>query len=330
MNYINNISRLYANELLPAHHILNVRVPLSTIIVIGFDSKYFDLGVELIRSIRVHRDLDVFNIAVLDLGLGTEHKEFLIKCNVYIKTAIWNLDFPNRAHYDEHEPGFRGMVARPFLPEYFPEYDNIFWIDADTWVQSSEAILEMERMLSYYDCCAVPEIDRSYVKFNTLPNAWQSEANSYDDSFDESEASFLRLMPQINTGVLAMRKDCPHWTLWQHYLEMGLRDGCKNRVVEQHAFNLAVYKHDLNIAKFPSRYNWIIGLSTPYYCFEGNYFVEPSPPHAKISILHMTCVAIDKIDEINVMSRDGRKLYKIPKSGFEYQYWENKVHRYLG
>jgi len=302
---------------------------MKTIIVAGFDKRYFDLGQDLIRSIRVHPELDAFDIGVLDLGLTKEQRRSLDESNVYVKEAFWNLDFPARKFYDEHEPGFKGMVARPFLSVYFNEYDKIIWLDADTWVQNSASILAINESLNHYESCGVPEVDRSYEKFTVNPGAWNAEFKSYRESFPEDVAEMLRFKPQINSGVIGLRKDALHWSLWQKYLQHGLESGSKCRTVEQHAFNIALYFHNLDFARLPSTFNWLIGNATPYYCFSTNKFVTPNPPYEEISVLHLTCMTIGKAGPFYVIDKFGKKLFTTNPLRPEYRFWEQKVHNIL-
>ncbi len=299
---------------------------MKTIIVAAFDCRYFDLGLDLIRSVRVHPELDGFDVGVLDLGMTREQRLLIEQAKVFVKDAIWNMDFPARKYFQDHEPGFKGMVARPFLSDYFAEYDKIIWLDADTWVQTPASVLTINETLDNYESCGIPEIDRSYEKFTVNPGAWNAEFNSYRESFGDDVAEMLKLKPQINSGVIGLRKEAAHWSLWQKYLQHGLESGSKCRTVEQHAFNIALYFHNLDFARLPSTCNWLISNATPFYSLSTNRFVTPNPPYEEISVLHLTCMTIGKVSPFYVIDKTGKKLFATAPLRPEYRFWEKKVH----
>jgi lipopolysaccharide biosynthesis glycosyltransferase len=299
---------------------------MKTIIVSAFDDSYFNLGVDLIDSIRNHSKLDSYDIAILDLGLSKDNLGLLEKHKLYIKEAFWNIRLTDIKCAHKYDQWFKAMVARPFLPEYFPEYDVIIWLDADIWIQQCEAILDMTRLMTIYPCCAVPEIDRSYSKFNKYPNIWVSEYESYKTCFDENISNLLLFRPQINTGMLVMRRIQPLWKLWQEFLAIGLKKETSCCTVEQYAFNAAVYSHDIEIGRMPSTHNWLIGNAVPYYNYESNKIVEASPPFIPISILHLTKVTMNTSTKMKVIDNTGNIVGQIDEMRPEYVYWRDKIH----
>jgi hypothetical protein len=88
-----------------------------------------------------------------------------------LREPEWGFDFPGR----EQKPGFlRGLLARPFLREYFPEFEIYVWIDADAWLQDWYAVeLFCEGACRRRGMAIVPEIDRgSQRQFGGLPVYW--------------------------------------------------------------------------------------------------------------------------------------------------------------
>jgi len=87
---------------------------MKTIIVAAFDCRYFELGSDLIRSIRAHPELDGFDIGILDLGMTREQRLLIDRAKVFVKDAVWNLDFPARKYYEEMSRDSKEWWQRPF------------------------------------------------------------------------------------------------------------------------------------------------------------------------------------------------------------------------
>ena len=52
-------------------------------------------------------------------------------------TPGWDINFPDRHTIPNY---FKTVLARPFLPRHFPEYDRYIFLDADLWLQDWNAI----------------------------------------------------------------------------------------------------------------------------------------------------------------------------------------------
>lgn len=217
------------------------------------------------------------------------------------------------------------MVARPFLPDYFPGYDCYLWIDSDAWLQDGAALKELINGARHHGCAAVPEIDRSYLKFRTEPRVWGAEQRCYRECFSEELAQRLDFRPQINTGVLAITASSPVWGAWKKYLEIGLKE-TPNRVVEQLAFNLAIWCDGPPIALFPATYNWIAGMAPPAFDGVRRVFVDPQPPHEMIKILHLTAPVMGHFARIPLLGPDQQQNGEAWHY-LEYDFVRNKVLR---
>lgn len=260
---------------------------VRAILVVAADSAYFDYTRQLLDSLRDRGALSGCDLGFYDLGLSQAQREALERYDANIVVPGWDISFPLRDDYIRSRPWFRAMVARPFLPEYFPGYDCYLWIDSDAWVQDSHVIDDLVRWAQQQGCAAVPEVDRSYVKFKDKPRIWEAERACYRECYNEEFASKLDYRPQVNTGVLAISAGSTVWNLWKKYLEIGMQN-TPNRVVEQLAFNLALYDGNVPVSLLPATYNWIAGMSLPVYSTSRNVLVEPQPPYDRIKILHLT------------------------------------------
>lgn len=300
---------------------------IRTILVIAADAAYFDYARQLLDSLKDrHAIVGFCDLGFYDLGLDQGQREALV--NYYGARVVepgWDIPFPLLEQYSHERPWFRAMAARPFLPEYFPGYDCYIWLDADTWVQDGRALDELVTAAESKGCAAVPEIDRSYKKFREEPLLWELERKCYRESFSEELAARLDYRPQINTGVLAIMSGSPIWESWRAYLSSGLKDS-PNRVVEQLAFNLAVYSDNPPIALLPSRYNWIAGMAFPAYDLLRRLFIEPQPPYDPIRIMHLTVPMMGHFARVELVSA-GRGAGKELWTCLEYDLVRNRVAR---
>jgi len=274
--------------------------PVRAILVVAADSAYFDYSRQLLDSLRDRGALSGYDLGFYDLGLSQIQQEALERYEAKIVVPGWDIPFPLRDDYMRNRQWFRAMVARPFLPEYFPGYDCYLWIDSDAWVQDRNVLEELVRWSQQYGCAAVPEVDRSYIKFRGKPRMWEAERVCYRECFTEDIASKLDYRPQVNTGVLAISAQSPVWSLWKQYLKMGLMVA-PNRVVEQLAFNLALYDGGCPVSLLPATYNWIAGMSLPAYSTSRNVLVEPQPPFERIKIIHLTSPVMGNFADITFL-----------------------------
>ncbi len=82
------------------------------------DSNYFELLLELIDSIKKHKESNDVSICVLDAGLNEQNLKIL-KNKVYsIKKANWDIKVP--LHKIIGKEWLKSQVSRAFLPNYFP------------------------------------------------------------------------------------------------------------------------------------------------------------------------------------------------------------------
>ena len=110
----------------------------SKAIVTLADSNYFELLVELIESIKSFEQSNEVAICILDAGLKDNEVEILKKQVDEIKKANWDIDVPKFKVLGKE--WLKSQVSRAFLPEYFPKFQKLLWIDCDAWVNDWESI----------------------------------------------------------------------------------------------------------------------------------------------------------------------------------------------
>jgi|GEM_PF-508071 len=269
------------------------------------NAEYFELTQGTIDSIRAKPQGQEVIIGFFDLGCTSEQLQWLEAQVDIIKQADWEFDFPGRNEAPEY---LKGLLARPFLPKYFPGFDIYFWIDADAWVQDWRAVDLFIQGAEYSGLAIVPEIDRgSQFPYGGLPWWWQWVYQQYSSVCDEEVAKRLCSYPLINAGVFALHKDAPHWQIWATYLNQGLQKSI-SLFTDQTALNLTVYE-DLfaQTELLPAWCNWTCHCGLPAWDSSKHCLVEPYLPHTPIGILHLTSA---KHNRVQLLTTD-RKLVEV-------------------
>ena len=101
----------------------------SRAIVTLADSNYFELLLELIASIKKHKESESVSICVLDVSLSEEQIKILKEKADIIKKAKWDIPVP--AYKTLGKEWLKSQVSRAFLPDYFPDFEKYLWIDCD-------------------------------------------------------------------------------------------------------------------------------------------------------------------------------------------------------
>ena len=102
------------------------------------DSKYFDLLVEMLESLKATRLYRDTPVNIIDCGLSNEERGYLSDALQVreIRPPIWH---PALA-LAEVPSGLEAMAVRAFLPMNFPGFSYYFWIDADAWIQDERSL----------------------------------------------------------------------------------------------------------------------------------------------------------------------------------------------
>ena len=275
------------------------------IIITAANAQYFELVQGTIESIRQKPQGQEVIMGFFDLGCTPEQVQWLEEQVDIIQQADWEFDFPGRNEAPEY---LKGLLARPFLPKYFPGFDIYFWIDADAWVQDWRAVELFIQGAEYNRLAIVPEIDRgSQFQYGGLPWWWQWVYQQYSSVCDQEVAKRLCNYPLINAGVFALHKDAPHWQIWAAYLNQGLQKSI-SLFTDQTALNLTVYE-DLfaETELLPAWCNWTCHCGLPAWDSSNNCLVEPYLPYTPIGILHLTSAKHDRVQLVTTE----RKLVEV-------------------
>ncbi|MEG3850568.1 TylF/MycF/NovP-related O-methyltransferase [Microcoleus sp. herbarium19] len=274
---------------------------MQIIIITAADANYFELVRGAILSVREKPEGAQVAIGFFDLGCTLEQLQWLETQVNFIKKPDWDFDFPGRNEAPEH---LKGLLVRPCLRKYFPNFDIYLWIDADAWVQDWRAIDLFVKGASRRGLAIVPEVHRaSLQQYGQLPEFWKWTHQQYEANFGVEVANKLYSYPILNAGVFALRKDALHWDIWAEKLNQGLqKSGCI--MTDQFALNLAVYSCGLfNLTEMlPAWCNWIFN-GFPVWDKQRGCFVEPYLPQEAIGILHLA--GRQQFDRVQLMATDG-------------------------
>jgi predicted O-methyltransferase YrrM len=277
---------------------------MQIIIITAADANYFELVRGTILSVREKPEGENVAIGFFDLGCTPEQLQWLKTQVNFIQKPDWDFDFPGK---NEAPHYLKGLLARPFLRRYFPNFDIYLWIDADAWVQDWQAVKLLVKGAAKRGLAVVPELDRGYyLAYGKLPWYWQFVYRDYQAAFGEEVAQQLHSYPTINAGIFALQKDAPHWETWAEYLEQGLQRHV-SLMTDQIALNRLVYGTEMfdKTEMLPARCNWSCNFGLPVWDKHQACFVEPYLPQEAIGILHITG---HKHDLVKLATTDGNQI----------------------
>jgi hypothetical protein len=277
-----------------------------TILITAADANYAEFVKGCLHSVRDKPPGRQLEVAFLDLGCTHQQREDLRSVVEHVVEPEWEFDFPAR----DTKPAFlRGLLARPFLRRYFPDFEVYFWMDADAWLQDWLAVeLFCHGAGRRRGMAIVPEIDRGSARqYGGLPAYWKLAEGWYTAAFGAEAAKQLHSFPMLNAGVFALHHDAPHWNVWEKSLAAALQSGC-TVMTDQLALNFGIYTQGLfkHTELLPAWCNWACHNGFPVWHVERSCLVEPYLPHTAIGILHLT--TRDKSPVRKLMTSDGQAI----------------------
>lgn len=211
----------------------SVEVLENLCFVTGADSKYFQLMVDCIESLRVTQLYKNIPICVLDCGL-TEGEKHLLQTTFniqHIQVPDWDTAVPASTH-----PGYKAMTARPFLSKYFPEFTYHIWLDADAWVQDERAFDELLALAEEQGIGWTPDL--ACQRFGRLYN-WNFLQPQYRNAaFQDSKT--------VCSGLLVLKKDSAPVKEWQRYMKEHGNDVHFYHMIDQLTLNLVYLNTQFN------------------------------------------------------------------------------------
>jgi hypothetical protein len=272
-------------------------------IVTAANDGYFPLLEGLLSSLA---PLGKVPVTVLDLGLSAQQRDELRGRGIATPAPGWDIEVPAvvRSRHGEkiqRPDSFKAFTAQPFLPKY-AQGEILFWIDADAWLQHP-GVVDLFLAEARRERLAIAlEVDRCYG-----PPYWRLKSHLPDfvRSFGLKDGLTLAKTMTANVGVLAMKRDLPHWKLWQDATRHAFK-----RFAHQRSQQMAM-QHVIHISKAPTAFlpalgNWQTWEATPLLDEASGFLCEPQPPYAPIGIIHNA--QEDKNALFDVKTTSGRTI----------------------
>lgn len=289
---------------------------MTATIVSASDAGYFDLLKGLVLSIREKPQGAGTPLSILDVGLDEDQRDWLLGQGATVAVPEWDFDVPAYMNAPSH---FRALLARPFLPRYFPGHDTYLHIDSDAWVQDWAAIDTYLDAASRGLLAITPQIDRSYNTIYKRPRPYRRTQNfrSFKWSYGWHIADRVARNPILNCGVFAMPADSPHWDLWAAAVRRALErrtlprrqgwPGLYFKLIEQTAMNYVVFADGAPATFLPAPCNWFCAHAAPRYDSKRHLLVEPHAPYQPLGIVHLAGEEFQH-REFEVESLDGKSV----------------------
>lgn len=266
-------------------------LPRRVALISSCDHNYFPLLREWIHSIRRAPGSRGMDICVLDSGMTAEQLEQLRPLVDRLATARWPTAIP--AKKIRGREYFRACVNRPFLNDYFPDYEYYFWMDADTWVQNWDAVELFLEGAARGKIALTGQADRAYPKGMRVKwlGPWPLKIRSFYFSnarraFGVGVAKQLYAYHGLLAGAYCLHRDAPHWKVWQRLILQALERG-NAFTAEQLALGMMVHLEGLPAEILPSWCHWLGGYGA-LWDKDHERWVEPYLPHMPIGILHLS------------------------------------------
>jgi hypothetical protein len=258
---------------------------MKVTIVTACDGNYFDLLQGLILSVREKREGQEIGFCFLDVGCSPEQIEWIEKFATQVKKAKWDVD--TSLDVETLPKYMMAMTCRPFIRNYFDDYDIYIWIDADAWVQDWSCIDLYIRGASTGMLTVTPELDRVYTTFFTSSKIHQAyKMKTWRSAFGEEVAEKFHRYPFLNSGVFSLSSESPVWEPYAENLNLALSNG-EVLFAEQLALNKTAYELGGNIF-LPAYCNWMCHYAYPLIDEQRRIFTEPALPFHPIGIVHLT------------------------------------------
>ncbi len=269
---------------------------MTATIISASDASYFHLLKGLILSIRDKPQGEEIALSILDVGLENNQRSWLKARGAIISEPEWDFDILSSFEAPSH---FRALLARPFLPRYFPGHSVYLHIDSDAWVQTWDTVEIYLAAAKKGSLAITPQIDRSYNTIYKRPRPYRRTQNyrSFKWSYGWRIADRLARNPILNCGVFALSADAPHWDLWATAIRHAIkrrtfpaRKGWPTlyfKLIEQTALNYVVFADKAPAAFLPATCNWFCAHAAPKYQPASRLLVEPHEPHQPLGIIHL-------------------------------------------
>mgnify|MGYP001398213177 CR=1 FL=1 len=286
----------------------------KNLIVSSADNKYSKLLIELYLSLK---KLDNYDFAILDCGLSKSDQDYFQNLNIQIKKPIWEYPLPKlKVRGREY---LKVQFSRFFLHNYFPDYENYFWMDSDIWINCPETFHYYLKGVNEKGFSICPQIDRSspkllnikwFLNFPFKINSinYKNISKSVSKKMGKKYAGYYTL----NAGCFGYSKNYDGLSVIHKNLKKASKKG---RIFgsDQVALALSLFEDNLEFEFLPSYCNWICEHHMPKYCESKEVFVEPYVPHHNIALIHLAGLDAERQNsniKHEILTLSGKKIKK--------------------
>ena len=270
----------------------------KNLIVSSADNKYFDLLLGLINSVKANSKYESYDIAVLSIGLSKENQQILSNLNIPFTDPIWNVQVPQYKILGRNH--LKTQVARFFLDDYFPGYQNYIWMDSDMWINDFEVFELYVKGSEKSGFAITPQVDRAYHRlmnikwFGMFPIKINSiNYKNISRSISRSTGRKFAAYATLNAGCFAYNYKFEGMKIIRSNLKQASQKG---RIFgsDQVALCLSVFRDKISAELLPAYCNWMCDSHMPHYSIKLKKFVEPYLPHNPIACIHLAGMNEDR------------------------------------
>ena len=286
----------------------------KNLIVSSADDKYSPLIEELYHSTLKLKNYD---FAILDCGLKQNIIEKFTNRGIDVKIPNWEVSLPN--YKIRGRTYLKAQFSRFYLHDYFPGYENYFWLDSDTWINCPETFQYYLKGVNEKGFAICPQVDRASSKLLNIKWFFNYPLKINSINYKNISKSISKEMGKkyaghytLNAGCFGYSKNYDGLSVIHKNLKKASKKG---RIFgsDQVALALSAFEDNLEFEFLPSYCNWICEHHMPKYCESKGVFVEPYIPHHNIALIHLAGLDDERqnnniMHEIKTLS--GKKIKK--------------------
>lgn len=261
----------------------------SFAVVTGGDANYFQLISELVASLRALEQGRTCPICIIDAGLTDEQVTFLESQDCIVHQPGWEYNLADLRL--RGRTYLKANIGKAFLPDYFPGFETLIWVDADAWIQDFSAIELMRKGAAQGAMAVVAQtgryrttelrLDWLFGRFARIRSI--NYKNALRAGWPRAICRDIAIKPTLNAGVYALRADAPHWEAMRRWQEAILKRG-RIFTSDQLAMALAVYVDGLPVELMPE---WCNYMGPWKFDQASGKFVEFYLPNHILSVVHL-------------------------------------------
>jgi hypothetical protein len=225
------------------------------------------------------------DVAIFDIGMNQAQRDWLKNLPALVVQPHGHFGI----NPERHPPAQLSFVARPFLREYFPDYDVYVWVDSDLWFQDA-GVLDTYVAGALSNGFAITHESEHACRFQPWLQGWM--AKHFLLGYGAIAGTWLWSRRHVNAGLFAGRANAPHWDEWARRYEAAIhRTGS---LIPHDQFSLVQTVHAgamgharLRTTLLNPSCNWIVDRGVPMWNDASGAFCKPYPPYDPIRALHL-------------------------------------------